>query len=292
MWERIVAFFMSIIAFFAGLFGIDIDKSINKLENVSYGTEERQVLDLYIPKENDGEIGLVLLIHGGAWIAGDKSSYTDAVKDLCKTYGVAGATINYRYLSETVTMADIIDDVDAAVQKIKQLGQDNGVNINKMILGGHSAGGHLSMLYAYSQRETAAITPVAVADYCGPTDFLDENFYAYNALGVDTVINLMAWSTGENVTANNISEFEKELKASSPLYYVDENTVPTIISHGKQDTIVPYSNAVSLDKALTDSGVKHDFIIYENSGHGLDKDEDAETRSYELLVEYISEYLA
>lgn len=293
MWDKIVAFFMSIILFFMNLFGLgsSVADNFKKYENLSYGEHERNVMDLYIPEETGEKTGLILFIHGGAWIGGDKSSYTDTAKDFCSKYGIAAATINYRYLSETVTMADIIDDIDAAVSKIKAIGNENSTDINKMLLTGHSAGGHLSMLYAYTKAETAAITPAAVANYSGPTDLSDPNFFVNNDLGVDNVLLLISYATGKSVTAENIASYEKEIAEISPLTFVNENTVPTIINHGTKDTVVPYSNAVALDAKLTQFGVTHIFNTYPNSGHGLDSDKDKDEYSYSLALEYINEYV-
>ncbi len=295
MWEKIVAFFMSIIAFFANLFGIGgvpMKNSVAYL-NCAYGSESRQVMDLYIPEDYTGDGGLMLFIHGGAWVAGDKESYGSTARDVCQNYGsngIAAATINYRYLSEKVTMNDILDDIDAALSKIKAIGEENGMNINKVILGGSSAGGHLSMLYAYARKDTAPITPVAVADFCGPTDMLDENFMS-SELGQDNILLLMSWAIGKTVTKDTVYNFKGELKAISPLYYVDENTVPTIINHGKKDTVVPFSNAESLKKAFDENGVTYIFNPYPNSGHDLSSDDECEDYAYDMLVEYVWEYL-
>lgn len=288
MFDKIIAFFMSIISFFLSLFGINIDPNYVSFENVSYGTEDRQVLDLYIPEEHDGTIGLVLMIHGGAWVAGDKESYTTNVKAVAEDYGCAGATINYRYLSETVTMQDILDDITAATAKIKAIGEENGVVIDKMILSGMSAGGHLSLLYAYSQADVAAIKPVAVVNFCGPTDFTDKNFLSSN-LGTDNICMLFSWSTGTQITAENM-ENNPDLLAVSPITYA-ATAVPTVTAHGKNDITVPFSNAETLDDALKNAGVRHDFIPYPNSDHGLSGDKDCETKVYELYIQYVNEYL-
>ena len=293
MWEKFTAFIMSVVIAILSLFGLDylIDGGIRKMENVSYGTHERQVLDLYLPEDLSDVTGLVLCIHGGAWIGGDKSAYTDSAKDLCKSMNVATATINYRYLSETVTMYDIIDDVDAAVAKIKEIGKENGTDINKMLLTGHSAGAHLSMLYAYSKADTAAITPAAVANMSGPTDLTDENYFVNNDLGTDNVLMLVSYATGKKINLESYEESKSAIDKIAPLYYVDENTVPTIICHGMKDTIVPYSNAVTLDAKLTECGVTHEFISYPNSGHGLESDAEQAKYAEELMLEYLRNYV-
>lgn len=298
MWERIVAFFMSIIAFFASLFGGAQINNCNFYKDLAYGTDERQIMDLCLPKDNDGEVGLVLFIHGGAWIAGNKDGYEDNIKSTCNDFGYAAAAINYRYLSENVSLKDITNDIDAALTKIKQVGAENGISINKVLLTGASAGGHLSMLYAYSKKETAPITPVAVVNYCGPTDLSDDNFYYNSDLGMNSELGtfevidqLFSYACGQSFTHETKAEARQALLKVSPIYYVDENTVPTVINHGKKDTIVPFSNASALAAKFEEYGVTYDFNIYPNSGHGLSDDKANEKTADKLMLQYAETYL-
>ena len=236
-------------------------------------------------------MSLVLLIHGGAWIAGDKSANTGAAQYCASDLGLAGATLNYRYLSEDVNMEDLVDDIDAALATVKAKAAEKGVNLNKVLLTGSSAGGHLSMLYAYSRKATAPITPVAVVSNSGPTDLCDENFHVNNALG--DLHQLFSHAAGIPVTAENRNSavVKAALAKISPLYYVNSDTVPTIINHGAKDSIVPYSNAVSLDKALTAFGVTHIFNTYPNSDHDLGDDKDVAKIADKNLFEYVDAYL-
>lgn len=297
MWEKITAFIMAIVAFFTSLFGLTSWEYL-ELKDISYGENERHIMDLCLPKDSDGEVGLVLYIHGGAWIAGDKEGYYDNIKEICQKYGYATAAINYRYLSDTVSMHDIADDIDLSLKKIKEIGNENGININKVLLTGHSAGGHLSLFYAYSRRETAPITPVAVVSNCGPVDLTDDNYY-YNAdLGVnselgsfETISWLFSIACGKSFTYETRDSATDELLAVSPISYIDENTVPTVINHGQKDTIVPFSNAVALANKLKQYGVKYDFNIYPNSGHGLSSDKKNKKIAQKLLEEYMLTYL-
>ncbi len=292
MWERIMAFFMSIIAFFAGLFGFGGEAKSNEFRNLSYGSHERQTLDLNIPKDNDGEIGLVLFIHGGAWIAGDKEGYKSGVKAAAETYGFAGASINYRYISETVDIHDILDDIDLALKCIKQKGEENGVKINKVLLTGDSAGGHLAMLYAYSRAQTAPIKPAAVVSNSGPADLTDENFYINNAMGDEEYVSLLfSYASGQSFKYADRASAKAALEKVSPVSYVNKNTVPTVINHGMKDSIVPYSNAVTLDAKLTQYGVTHVLNSYPNSDHDLGDDEANRKIANDLLIEYCNKYL-
>lgn len=291
MLQKIIAFFMAIFAFFANLFGLNTAKSI-AFKDIKYGDAERQVLDLYIPKNSENEIGLVLYIHGGAWIAGSKEDANSELKNVAEKMGFAAAAISYRYLSETVSLNDIADDIDAALAKIKKIGGDNGKNISKVLLTGVSAGAHLSMLYAYSRVETAPIKPVAVVSYCGPTNLADRNFYYNNNMGdTDFICLLMSYACGQSFTMDTIDDAAAALEKVSPLTYINENTVPTLFAHGQADRTVPFSNAQALDAKLTAYGVQHDFVIYPNSDHDLSSDPEQSKIVNELTYNYAMQYL-
>lgn len=296
MFEKIIAFFMAIINFFLGLFGLG-EVGGQKFEcqtffNMSYGTHERQVVDLCVPYDASGDLGLVLFIHGGAWIAGDKESYEGGMNYGASNLGIATASVNYRYISESVDILDVLDDIDAALAEIKKKGAEVGVNINRVLLTGDSAGGHLSLLYAYARKNTAPITPVAVVSNSGPTDLYDDNFYHNNALGDEAAISdLMSKGCGQRFTYETKENAKSALYRVSPIAYVSADCVPTVINHGNADSIVPFSNAQTLDALLTQYGVEHVFNIYEGADHDLGKDDAAKKRAEELLFGYIDRFL-
>ncbi|MEE1284263.1 MAG: alpha/beta hydrolase [Acutalibacteraceae bacterium] len=291
MFNRIISIIMSAFLSFFNWIGVMLGmENTYKFENVSYGTHERHTLNLYIPADKES-VGLVLMIHGGAWIGGDKADYAGEVERVLGM-GYAVATVNYRYISDDVDLIDVTDDIQLAVAKIKELSEKRGIEINKMVLTGISAGGHLAMLYAYSRDDVSAIKPVAVLNYCGPTDLSDDAYYFDNGLGDgEYVAQVLSWACGYKHTFATREEAKEALFNVSPLKYVDENTVPTVINHGVKDNIVPFSNAVSLRDKFDTLGVTYVFNAYPNSGHGLNEDAENTDKSYELYSEYLETYL-
>ena len=298
MFTKITSFIMSIVLFIANLLGVPLMTSESYIyHDISYGEHERHKLDLCIPKDAE-KTGLVLYIHGGAWIAGDKDMYRDTIKQISEKFGVACAAMNYRYICDTVDINDIMDDVDAAISCIKERGEKHGVDISRSILTGGSAGANIALLYSYSRVENSAIPPVAVMSDCGPTDLTDD-YYFYNpelgkgnAIGDKAFIEqLLSWACGKKITYETRDEAAEEIKKVSPLYYVNENTVPTIINHGIVDDIVPFRNAQALDAKLTECGVEHYFNIYPNSSHGLDMDPECSQKAQQLFYDFIEKYL-
>ncbi len=291
MWSRIIAFFMSVIAFFSSLFGGGGGSKpaavYKEYLNQPYGSDSGQTYDLYIPTEKGGSPGLILYIHGGAWTSGDKSTYRQTIKDVAANHGYAAASINYRFLSQDVTMDDILADVNAAVGAIYDRAKADGYTLNRMITAGTSAGAHLALMYAYHTPADAKIKPVAVCSQCAPTDLSDPNFYADGMVFQNNYLQLVSSVIGQNATNEMIAQYTARY---SPVTYVS-TAVPTVIAHGQKDNIVPYSNAVTLDRALTANGVNHLFITYPNSGHALENDADCAARFYQVFAQYAAEYL-
>lgn len=81
--------------------------------------------------------------------------------------------------------------------------------------------------------------------------------------------------------------YDEAIKDASALLWVNENTVPTVMAYGKYDKVQPYLASVRLDKALTATGVKHEYIVCEHSGHGLQND----NKQCGLYMEKVEEYL-
>ena len=261
-------------------------------QNLRYGEANRNVLDLALPKSNIHK-GLIFYIHGGGWTAGDKGAYEETLKNYA-TKGYAAAALNYRYAgSKGTTGFDILDDITGALNKVKSKAEENNIQLTSALLSGGSAGAHLSLLYAYARQDVAPIKPSCVVSLSGITDLLDPNFYNKNASNYDGLTDMISKVSGKKITAENYeSRYKDVLKALSPNYYVTASTVPTIICHGTVDSVVPYSNAVSLDALLTEKGVEHELVTFQEADHGLEKDDVAKARMYELLEQYISKYLA
>lgn len=221
MFTRIGAFFMAIISFFNILFAGYIrhyhDNRIFLNQNYTDNKNERQRYDLVFPKNAKGSLGLVLCIHGGGWVAGSKDEYTENLFQVSEEKGVAAACMNYRYAAPDVSYDDILDDITSALSAIKAKGAEYGVNFDKVLLNGISAGGHLSLLYAYTKKDVAPVEPVCVVELCGPTDLENPFFYSVEnrvgaSVGVEYFRNIISNGIGFNIDLDNFDTARDAMK--------------------------------------------------------------------------------
>jgi acetyl esterase/lipase len=274
--------------------------------DLSYGDHERNVLDVSIP---DGQApqGVILFIHGGIWMYGDKNDrpiFLDVFRDRFVV-----ASMSHRYIDETTHIGDLVEDVGSAVAYIRDFCLERGVDVRNLIIMGHSSGAHLSMLYAYSHYETSPIPVAFCVDMAGPADLSDIAFlYNFKKLRwLKLFYQVAEKATGYHpqegdITDEGYSETGQELMdAISPLSFVSKVTPPTIIVHDAADNIVPYSNSAALHSVFNVYGVDHSFIaLYSGIGHilgakkvkgsGVRYNEALETRLIKVMNEYIEKY--
>jgi arylformamidase len=114
---------------------------------LAYGGDVKQRLDFIAPKGAAGPVPLVVYIHGGGWSIGDKG-YGDATKATYFTgRGYAYASLNYR-LVPNATVEQQGADIASALAYLRAQASGLGVDPDRIVLMGHSAGAHLAALVA------------------------------------------------------------------------------------------------------------------------------------------------
>lgn len=227
------------------------------LYGIKYGSHTRNVLDISLPANRNVNTPVVVLIHGGAWIIGDKSYFMTEIEQFAKA-GIACATINYRYASDlsNVHHPDLPNDVKTAVDFIASKSEKWQVAPNRFGLCGHSAGGQLALITAYILNDGKI---KACGSWSGPLDFIDPDQLAIT--GSHEVFKTYV-GTGLSSTYDTI-----KYKEGSPYWMVNNTSVPTMLIHGTDDIGVPYSNAVKMKARLDSLGVKSAFHTFTGSGH-------------------------
>ena len=117
--------------------------------DVPYGKDELQRLDIYAPKKAK-DAPVVLFIHGGEWMKGDKADVSFKPK-FFNDNGIVFVSLNYRLSPKDVHPAHV-SDIASAVRWVRDHASDIGASPNKIFLMGHSAGCHLAALAALDPR--------------------------------------------------------------------------------------------------------------------------------------------
>jgi len=227
--------------------------------DVGYGTDPLQKMDIDLPAGRTiNSTKTIVVIHGGAWVDGDKTDMTFVVDSIKKrSPNFAFINLNYRLAINSTT--DLFptqeQDVKSAIEYYLSKSVGYGVSQDLIVLGA-SAGAHLALLHSYKNDPNKHVK--AVVDFFGPTD-LEAIFNQ----GLFQEIALIA------VIGQSYSQDSTMYKQSSPINFVNNQSPPTIaLQGGLDDIVIPEQTTALIDK-LTAAGVSNQLITYPDEGHGF-----------------------
>lgn len=238
-----------------------------------------QKLDLFLPEKGAGPFPVVVHLHGGGFMFGDKADgqLTPVLSALNR--GFAVASLNYRLSGEARFPAQI-QDVKAGLRWLRAHATEFRLDPTRIAVWGGSAGGHLAAL-AGTSGGVAALEDLslgcadqssrvqAVVDWFGPIDFLsmDEQF---RATGVGRADHGEAQSPESRLLGQKVSLVPEKAKAANPATYISSDDPPFFIQHGAKDPMVPTQQSIQFAAALEKSlgkGKVH-FDVLSDAGHG------------------------
>jgi acetyl esterase/lipase len=234
------------------------------LLDVSYGSDAQQKMDIYLPANRSRTTTpLLVLIHGGGWVEGDKADLNDLVKGMqtiFPTYAIAN--INYQLNTSRQKNFPIQEnDIQTAVAKVLAKADEYVVS-SKVITMGFSAGAYLALMYAY-KRPTAGVTILAAISFVGPTDLTR----LYSDTPSQEVRDLLPVMIGAFPDADPTG-----YQYYSPTTYATTTTCPTMLFYGGKDDLVPASQGEILQAKLLSLNVTHELTIYPDDGHAFSGD--------------------
>ena len=225
--------------------------------------ERRLLLDIHSPSNSVGKVPALIFIHGGAWRTGRRQDYR-VYTTYFATRGYVAATIDYRLFPEG-KVDEQLSDCQAAVGWVRANAETLGVDPERIVVVGGSAGGHLSLLVGYTAAQAEAKAApgwrdphrvAAVVDLYGPTDLT-----APEANDVSVVKDLMG---------GTLASAPERWRRASPLFLVGSNTPPTLIFQGSIDRIVLAKQSDVLADKLKATGVRYDYERLEGWPHTMD----------------------
>jgi acetyl esterase/lipase len=259
----------------------DVSGIKNKYFDLPYATlSESQKLDIYLPENGDGPFPVILAIHGGGFMIGDKRDQQVGPMLNGLKRGYAVVSVNYRLSGEAIWPAQIYD-CKAAVRWIKANAQKYKLDAGHIVAWGGSAGGHLSSILGTSTGVEKLEGPElgnagqssrihAVVDWFGPTNFLKMDEQLKESGVGHPMVHSIPTSPESILLGKNIEDVPTLVKEADPGTYVSSDDPPFFIQHGIEDTLVPYQGSVllarRLGKALGSENVQ--LELFPATGHG------------------------
>ncbi|HEY1066028.1 MAG TPA: alpha/beta hydrolase [Pirellulales bacterium] len=226
-------------------------------------------LDYATPAAAKSKPPLVVWIHGGGWVGGNRANPPVA---FLINQGYALASISYRFSDKAVYPAQI-HDCKGAIRYLRANAEKIGFDPERIGVAGGSAGGHLVALLGTTAGEKELEGEVggnldqssrvqAVCDIYGPSDLLlDETNGGekWNPAATELVRKLLG---GPRLEKSALA------KLASPVYFVSEDDAPFLIIHGDKDDLVYPSQSTRLLKALQEAKVPAELDLVKGAGHG------------------------
>ncbi|QPC82578.1 alpha/beta hydrolase [Phototrophicus methaneseepsis] len=224
----------------------------------------------YRPAAEERPLPVILWVHGGAWMAGDRLDDDHYCRRIIRA-GFACLSINYRLSDEAIFPA-AIQDCKCAVRYLRAHTSELGIQPDKIGAWGPSAGGHLVTLLGTSAQvadfEGTGGWPEqdssvqAVCDWFGPT-----NFTAMSDFPSDQ--DHRAPDAPESLFIGGpVHDYPDRVAKANPITYISATTPPIYIAHGTNDRIVPLNQSELLYDALKAQGCDVTFERIQGAGHG------------------------
>ncbi len=247
--------------------------------NMPYGSDDRQRMSVALPEGRDEKNPIVILIHGGAWIVGNKEDFGGLQQFLLENK-IGSISISYRYASDNHHFEGLMDDIGLALASIKVHAQEWGIRTDHYQLWGASAGAHMALLYAYHFQQNNEISSVISA--AGPTAFPDEFLDAAALTPLKAPIEAM-------VGAPLAPPYSSRFADAGPITYA-ANAVPTLLIHGMADTTVPYVLSTTLKTVLQNQGKTVQLIPLAGVGHDFLGDPVVMLQVLNSILEWVKTY--
>ncbi|MGB8938642.1 MAG: alpha/beta hydrolase [Streptomyces sp.] len=229
--------------------------------------EQRGKLDLWtLPKRTGVRHPAVVWVHGGGWNKGHRGQ-SPAWNRWFNARGWSVFDIDYR-LAPRVTQLDQIGDVKCAVGWVRRHARVFGIDPDRLVLAGSSAGGNLALAAAYTEGDDRVPASCAVRDSSvagvislyGPTDM--GRLIAGTALRGDPMIPRLMGGSAKAVPARYL--------LGSPAKLVRTDVPPTLLLHGSADRAVPVAQARELARRLEAAGAPATYVELPWADHCFD----------------------
>jgi acetyl esterase/lipase len=257
----------------------DTPENVSLIEGIPYctgsvdGVQQPLLLDVARPKDQKKSLPVVLVVHGGGWTEGSRADYRYMLNWLAQQNFI-GVSVDYR-LSPKNKFPDQLEDLKCAARWLRANEVLYRFDTRRIAAIGASAGAHLVALLGttagmsqfegvgghqlYQSSIDAMVLHAGVYDLRALVRELAANPTPESRGGIQAVSMLLGGNGDTNSQAYVVA---------SPASYVSKQTVPALLLHGRNDSLVPFTEAVRFGSLLTGLGLDNEVVIMNGAGHG------------------------
>lgn len=218
-------------------------------------------LDLYRPDDLEAPVPLIVWFHGGAWCEGSRADVVPlAMAQVGRGYAVA--SVSYT-LTPSATWPTQAHEIKCAVRWLRSNAAKLGVDPERFVAWGMSAGGHLASIVGVTGDrelegdlgcgdESSSVS--GVVSWYAPSDL--------SSMGRNSIVDHDEPASPESLLVGGpVPESTAEVATASPIAYVDGRHLPPfLLVHGTVDPIVPHRQSVLLHEALRSVGASSTLV--------------------------------
>lgn len=209
-------------------------------------------LHIFMPEgeaHNDKRPSIVFFF-GGGWNGGSPSQFYPHSHYLASR-GMVAISAEYRVKTRHGTSPQAcVQDGKSAIRWIRAHAEELGIDPEKLVAGGGSAGGHVAAATATLDKFDEEGEDLSID--CRPQALV--------------LFNPVYDNSAEGYGYDRVKDYWEDF---SPMHNIDEKTPPTIVFLGNQDKLIPTATAEKYKKLMEDKGGRCDLHIYEGEGHGF-----------------------
>lgn len=250
--------------------------------------DDAQLLDVYTPMVKIYDRAPVIVyVHGGGWSGGRKelSGAISPIFEELSNKGFVCVSVMYRLVKmwstdDPVIMRDCVVDCRDALRFLKKHADELGINPDRIVVLGDSAGGHITQLLTLSGPDDFKgdtdllkykVTLAGGISWYGPSDFRDTELFVTENL--EDKFSPGHWGTRITKSPDFGTDHLDEKTALmvgevSPVIYLNKNSAPLLHIHGDQDVVISPNHAAHLKTHAEAAGAPVEIVMVKGAGHG------------------------
>ncbi len=253
--------------------------------------KQEVLLDIYYPPEKKrGRAPVLYYIHGGGWSGGTKE-IEDVNRHLFEALAKEGfvcVSVMYRLVkpgnpNDSVVIRDCAVDAKDGLRFLKKHEKELGVDMDRVVAFGFSAGSHLTQLVVFSgpgdfpgapALAAYSVQPVGGISWSGPCDFQSPEYFESKDVkprfsGDHWASRAVKLPKGKSVYDHPDQQTRMALAEISPVCYLKKDSAPLFHAHGAVDPVISVAQAHHLEAVAQKTGAPVEVLIVEGAGHGF-----------------------